>query len=183
MSFFSGISSRRAHFTRDRRGHRKQPRIGPEILAEARQRWVSKARLPQGGQCIYQVVGIKMLTLLSAGERCHGCQIVRKAIQDAKVAFRERDIRSLSNREIVDVVADLRLCGWNEKLMYSAEGNPILMAPIVWNPLGALWSSFLLPDGKTVRQEFLDVLYHRQPKVLYSTTTTIAHAKRRRQRS
>ena len=99
-----------------------------------------------------------MLTLLSAGERCQGCQIVKKAIQDAKVEFVERDIRTLTEREIVDVVADLRCCGWTEKLMVSAEGQPILQAPIVVNETGALWASFLLPDGKTVRQEFLDVL-------------------------
>jgi hypothetical protein len=101
-----------------------------------------------------------MLTLLSAGERCQGCQIVKKAIQDANVAFRERDIRTLTEREIIDVVADLRCCGWTEKLIIGANGQPILEGPIVVNETGALWAGFLLPDGKTVRQEFLDVLYH-----------------------
>lgn len=104
---------------------------------------------------------IKVLQLLSAGPLCSGCQIVKKAIQDAKVEFVERDIRSLAEREIIDVVADLRCCGWTEKLVCSVEGQPILQAPIVVNETGALWAGFLLPDGKTVRQEFLDVLYRR----------------------
>jgi hypothetical protein len=101
-----------------------------------------------------------MLTLLSAGKMCQGCQIVKKAIQDANVAFQERDIRSLTEREIIAVVADLRCCGWTEKLIIGANGQPILEGPIVVNETGALWAGFLLPDGKTVRQEFLDVLYH-----------------------
>lgn len=97
-----------------------------------------------------------MLTLLSAGSMCSGCQIIKKALETAKVAFEERDIRLLTDSEIVSVLTDLRVCGWNEKLMFSTEAKPILQAPIVWNETGALWASFLLPDGQTVRKEFLD---------------------------
>jgi hypothetical protein len=101
------------------------------------------------------------LVLLSAGPMCSGCMIVKDALERAKVAFTEKDIRMLTNDEIASTIVELRVCGWNEKLLFSAEGRPVLQAPIVLDGLGdALWASFLLQDGQTLRQEFIDSISH-----------------------
>lgn len=114
-----------------------------------------------------------MLKLLSAGPMCAGCQIVKKALERARVAFVEQDIRLLTESEIAGVVTDLRLCGWNEKLVYSTDGKPILQAPIVQNATGALWASFLLPDGQTLRKEFTDSFRVRNHRKTFERKTKI----------
>jgi hypothetical protein len=99
-----------------------------------------------------------MITLISAGELCQGCQIVKRCLEDIGIAFIEKDIRYLSQPEQAEIITNLRICNWDGKLEFDKDGHPILQAPILVTKDSALWSDFILPDGKNVRLEVLDVL-------------------------
>lgn len=100
-----------------------------------------------------------MITLLTA-PMCLGCHKIAETLTARGADFVERDIRSLSEVEIVDLLVALRASGWAEKLVYVPVGDdmkPVLQAPIITDWHGALCASRLLPDGKTPSIDALEV--------------------------
>jgi glutaredoxin len=89
---------------------------------------------------------------------CQGCQTVKKTLERIGILYNEMDINDLSAKEAAQMITNLRISGWDGKIVYTPEGKPVLQAPILCTENAALWAAFILLDGKTVHPDVIDVL-------------------------
>jgi len=94
---------------------------------------------------------------------CGGCQALKETLTRLEVPFDEIDVRHLSHNQEMEIMVSLRITNWPGKAEFfwddsAGRMRPLLQAPILEDRGFALWSSFLLPDGREVLPQVVEVL-------------------------